>query len=98
MLSNEKLEHRYGLSKSMESLDAIGHTSGSEEPILNDTEKDWSDSVSYSISNIDYLFDNRDILSLISDDTFLVRDSNGDSYSVYFYIGFEIDNDSSLPA
>nr|YP_010435561.1 acetyl-CoA carboxylase beta subunit [Tillandsia imperialis]UTA94777.1 acetyl-CoA carboxylase beta subunit [Tillandsia imperialis] len=101
MLSNEKLklEHRYGLSKSMESLDAIGHTSGSDEPLINDTEKNWSDSVSYSFSNVDYLFGIRDIWSLISDDTFLVRDSNGDSYSVYFDIenhSFEIDNDSSF--
>nr|YP_010904716.1 acetyl-CoA carboxylase beta subunit [Racinaea rothschuhiana]WIL80729.1 acetyl-CoA carboxylase beta subunit [Racinaea rothschuhiana] len=97
MLFNEKfkLEHRYGLSKSMKSLDAIGHTSGSDEPLLNDTEKNWSDSVSFS--NADYLFGIRNICSLIYDDTFLVRDSNGDSYSVYFDIenhSFEIDNDS----
>nr|AFM83302.1 acetyl-CoA carboxylase carboxyltransferase beta subunit [Kingia australis] len=103
MLSNDKLEHRCGLSKSMDSLDAIGHTGGSEEPILNNTEKkipSWSDSGSYScysFSNVDYLFNIRDIWSLISDETFLVRDSNGDSYSVYFDIEnliFEIDNDS----
>nr|YP_010861524.1 acetyl-CoA carboxylase carboxyltransferase beta subunit [Neoveitchia storckii]WGM77570.1 acetyl-CoA carboxylase carboxyltransferase beta subunit [Neoveitchia storckii] len=102
MLSNDKLEHRCGLNKSMDSLDAIGHTSGSEEPILNSTEKNIpsrSDSDSYSFRNVDYLFDIRDILSLISDDTFLVRDSNGDSFSVCFDIEnqiFEIDNDSSF--
>nr|YP_010291546.1 acetyl-CoA carboxylase carboxyltransferase beta subunit [Rapatea paludosa]ULQ67552.1 acetyl-CoA carboxylase carboxyltransferase beta subunit [Rapatea paludosa] len=102
MFSNKKLEHRSGISKSMESLDAIGHTGGSEEPFLNDTEKNipsWSDSISYSFSNVDYLFHIRDIWSLISDDTFLVRDSNGDHYSVYFDIenkSFEIDNDSSF--
>ncbi|URD92152.1 hypothetical protein MUK42_03324 [Musa troglodytarum] len=39
MLSNEKLEHRCGLSKSMYPLDGIGHTSGSEQPILNNTKK-----------------------------------------------------------
>nr|YP_010729078.1 acetyl-CoA carboxylase subunit beta [Trimezia steyermarkii]WEA82057.1 acetyl-CoA carboxylase subunit beta [Trimezia steyermarkii] len=94
MFSNEKFEHRCGLSGS---LNAIGHTSGSEEPILNDTEKNipsWNDS---SFSNIDYLFDIRDIWSLISDNTFLVRDSQGNSYSVYFDIEnkiFEIDNDN----
>nr|YP_010993825.1 acetyl-CoA carboxylase beta subunit [Dianella ensifolia]WOZ11270.1 acetyl-CoA carboxylase beta subunit [Dianella ensifolia] len=99
MLSKEKLEHKCGLSKSTTSLNAIGHTSGSEEPILNDTEKNipsWSNSGSYSFSNIDYLFDIRDIWSLISDNTFLVRDGNGDSYSLYFDIEnhiFEIDND-----
>nr|YP_010855362.1 acetyl-CoA carboxylase carboxyltransferase beta subunit [Gaussia attenuata]WGM66546.1 acetyl-CoA carboxylase carboxyltransferase beta subunit [Gaussia attenuata] len=102
MLSNDKLEHRCGLNKSMDSLDAIGHTSGSEEPILNDTEKNIpsrSDSGSYSFRNVDDLFDIRDIWSLISDDTFLVRDSNGDSFSVCFDIEnqiFEIDNDSSF--
>nr|YP_009864165.1 acetyl-CoA carboxylase carboxyl transferase beta [Petermannia cirrosa]QKE32160.1 acetyl-CoA carboxylase carboxyl transferase beta [Petermannia cirrosa] len=102
ILSNEKLEHRCGLSKSMDSSDAIGHTSGSEESVLNDTGKkipSWSNSDSYSFSNVDYLFDVRNIWSLISDDTFLVRDSNGDNYSVYFDIEnqiFEIDNDSSF--
>nr|YP_010860838.1 acetyl-CoA carboxylase carboxyltransferase beta subunit [Kerriodoxa elegans]WGM76713.1 acetyl-CoA carboxylase carboxyltransferase beta subunit [Kerriodoxa elegans] len=102
MLSNDKLEHRCGLNKSMDSLDAIGHTSGSEEPILNGTEKNIpsrSDCGSYSFRNIDYLFDIRDIWSLISDDTFLVRDSNSDSFSVCFDIEnkiFEIYNDSSF--
>nr|AKF00711.1 acetyl-CoA carboxylase carboxyltransferase beta subunit [Satakentia liukiuensis] len=102
MLSNDKLEHRCGLNKSMDSLDAIGHTSGSEEPILNSTEKNIpsrSDSDSYSFRNVDYLFDIKDIWSLIFDDTFLVRDSNGDSFSVCFDIEnqiFEIDNDSSF--
>nr|YP_010859551.1 acetyl-CoA carboxylase carboxyltransferase beta subunit [Chuniophoenix suoitienensis]WGM65687.1 acetyl-CoA carboxylase carboxyltransferase beta subunit [Chuniophoenix hainanensis]WGM73977.1 acetyl-CoA carboxylase carboxyltransferase beta subunit [Chuniophoenix suoitienensis] len=102
MLSNDKLEHRCGLNKSMDSLDAIGHTSGSEEPILNGTEKNIpsrSDCGSYSFRNVDYLFDIRDIWSLISDDTFLVRDSNGDSFSVCFDIEnkiFEIYNDSSF--
>nr|YP_010389085.1 acetyl-CoA carboxylase carboxyltransferase beta subunit [Cypripedium debile]UPQ44406.1 acetyl-CoA carboxylase carboxyltransferase beta subunit [Cypripedium debile] len=107
ILSNKKLEHRCGLSKSMDSLDAIGHTSGSEEPILNDAEQNipsWSDSGSYNFGNInylDYLFDSRNmnIWSLIFDDTFLVRNSNGDSYSVYFDIEnhiFEIDNANSF--
>nr|YP_009527240.1 acetyl-CoA carboxylase carboxyltransferase beta subunit [Stemona mairei]AYA54197.1 acetyl-CoA carboxylase carboxyltransferase beta subunit [Stemona mairei] len=104
MLSNEKLEHRCGLSKSMDSLDVIGHTSGSEDPIINAREKNipnWRNSGSYSFSNVDYLFNIRDIWSLISDDTFFVRDSNGDGYSVYFDIEnqiFEIDNDSSFPS
>nr|WKF49915.1 acetyl-CoA carboxylase carboxyltransferase beta [Iris boissieri] len=100
MLSNEKFEHSCGLSKSRGSLNAIGHTSGSEEPIRNDTGKNipsWSGGGSYSFSNVDYLFDIRDIWSLISDNTFLVRDSQGNSYSFYFDIEnriFEIDNDN----
>nr|QSV09628.1 AccD [Veratrum japonicum] len=104
MLFNEKIEHRCGLSKSTDSYDASGHTSGSEEPIINDTEKkspSWSNSSSYTFSNVDYLFDIRNIWSLISisDDTFLIRDSNGDNYSLYFDIEnniFEIDNGSSF--
>ncbi|KAJ6818369.1 uncharacterized protein M6B38_406905 [Iris pallida] len=57
----------------------------------------WSDGGSYSFSKVDYLFDIRDIWSLISDNTFLVRDSQGNNYSVYFDIEnqiFEIDNDN----
>nr|AKR81091.1 acetyl-CoA carboxylase carboxyltransferase beta subunit [Pentastemona sumatrana] len=102
MLSNEKLEHRCGLSKSMDSLDAIGHTGGSEDPIINNREKNipsWRNSASFR--NVDYLFNIRDIGSLISHDTFFVRDSNGDGYSVYFASEnqiFEIDNDSSFPS
>nr|YP_010403406.1 acetyl-CoA carboxylase beta subunit [Liparis luteola]UQW83097.1 acetyl-CoA carboxylase beta subunit [Liparis luteola] len=102
MLSNKKLEHRCGLSKSMDSLDALGHTSGSEETILNDAEKNITSWDSYSFNNINYLnylFDSRNIWSLISDHTFLVRNSNGDTYSVYFDIEnqiFDIDNDSSF--
>nr|ATJ03051.1 acetyl-CoA carboxylase carboxyl transferase beta [Liparis loeselii] len=100
MLSNKKLEHRCGLSKSMDNLDALGHTSGSEETILNDAEKKITSWDSYSLSNINYLnylFDSRNIWSLISDHTFLVKNSNGDTYSVYFDIEnqiFDIDNAS----
>nr|QCL17956.1 Acetyl-CoA carboxylase carboxyltransferase beta subunit [Geosiris aphylla] len=82
MLSNERLEHRCALSKSMGRLNvnAIGHMWGN-----------------FTFRNVDYLFYIRDILSLISDNTFLFRDSCGDSFSVYFYIEnhiFEIDNNS----
>nr|YP_009757786.1 acetyl-CoA carboxylase beta subunit [Lankesterella ceracifolia]QIM61181.1 acetyl-CoA carboxylase beta subunit [Lankesterella ceracifolia] len=102
MLSNKKLEHRCGLSKSMDSFDALGHTDGSEEPILNDTEKNITslDSSNLSKNNyLNYLFDSSNIWSLISDDTFLVRNSNGDSYSVYFDIenqNFDIDIDNAI--
>nr|YP_010259041.1 acetyl-CoA carboxylase carboxyl transferase subunit [Corybas vitreus]YP_010260678.1 acetyl-CoA carboxylase beta subunit [Corybas obscurus]UIX23910.1 acetyl-CoA carboxylase carboxyl transferase subunit [Corybas vitreus]UIX55650.1 acetyl-CoA carboxylase beta subunit [Corybas obscurus]UIX55728.1 acetyl-CoA carboxylase carboxyl transferase subunit [Corybas sp. Rimutaka] len=98
MLSNKKLEHRCGLSQSMDSLDALGHTGGSEEPLLNDAEKNIPSWDSYNINYLNYLFDNRNILSLISDHTFFVRNSNYESYSVYFDIEnqiFDIDNASS---
>nr|QXO03092.1 acetyl-CoA carboxylase carboxyl transferase [Cystorchis variegata] len=98
MLFNKKLEHRCGLSKSMDNLNALGHTGGSEEPFLNDAEKKIPSWDSSSLSNINYInnfFDSRNIWSLISDDTFLVRNNNGDSYSFYFDIEnqiFDIDN------
>nr|YP_009570114.1 acetyl-CoA carboxylase carboxyltransferase beta subunit [Nepenthes mirabilis]QBC68542.1 acetyl-CoA carboxylase carboxyltransferase beta subunit [Nepenthes mirabilis]QBC68627.1 acetyl-CoA carboxylase carboxyltransferase beta subunit [Nepenthes mirabilis]QBC68716.1 acetyl-CoA carboxylase carboxyltransferase beta subunit [Nepenthes mirabilis] len=102
MLSKEELEHRCGLSKSMGSLDPSENTSRSEDTSLNYKEKSihsWSDSDSSSYSNVDHLFSVRDIRNFISDDTFLVRDSKGDSYSIYFDIVnliFQIDNDNSF--
>nr|YP_010644081.1 acetyl-CoA carboxylase carboxyltransferase beta subunit [Saxifraga yushuensis]WBQ57658.1 acetyl-CoA carboxylase carboxyltransferase beta subunit [Saxifraga yushuensis] len=98
MLATEELEYRCGLSKSMGSLGPIENTSGSEDPILTDTYKTpWSDSNS---SNVDHLFGVRDIRNFIADDTFLVKDSNGDSYSIYFDIEnlmFEIHNYHPFP-
>nr|YP_010230402.1 acetyl-CoA carboxylase beta subunit [Phalaenopsis lobbii]QST20640.1 acetyl-CoA carboxylase beta subunit [Phalaenopsis lobbii] len=100
MLSNKKLEHKCGLSKSINSLDALGHTIGSEETIRKDADKKIPSWDSYSFSNIhylNYLFDSRNLWSLISDHTFLVRNNKGDTYSVYFDIEnhiFDIDNAS----
>ncbi|CAN6482973.1 unnamed protein product [Victoria cruziana] len=100
MLSNEDLGCRCGLSVG---LSPIGNTSGSEEFIINDSEKNinsWSGRGSSSCSNVDYLLNLggvKDVWSLISGETFLVKDSNGDSYSIYFDIEnqiFEIDTDS----
>lgn len=96
MLFRRKLKHKCELTKSMPFLQmgiipGAWHPDGSEE---KDTEKNisrWSDSNRYSFNDIDI----RNIWSLISDNTFLVRDSNGDSYSVYFDIEnhiFEIYN------
>nr|WBR75220.1 acetyl-CoA carboxylase carboxyltransferase beta subunit [Liquidambar styraciflua] len=105
MLSNEELEYRCGLSKSMDSLGPIENTentSGSEDPVITDTDKNitrWSDNDSSSYGTVDHLFGVRDIRNFISDDTFLVRDRNGDNYSIYFDIEnqiFEIDNDNSF--
>nr|AUF33198.1 AccD [Diplopanax stachyanthus] len=102
MLPKKELEHSCGLSKSMDSLGPIENTSESEDPNINDTDKNihsWSDSDSSSYSNVDHLFGVKDIRNFISDDTFLVRDNNGDSYSIYFDIEnqiFEIDNDHSF--
>nr|YP_010581245.1 acetyl-coenzyme A carboxylase carboxyl transferase subunit beta [Brunellia mexicana]UZT27566.1 acetyl-coenzyme A carboxylase carboxyl transferase subunit beta [Brunellia mexicana] len=104
MLSNGELEYKYrcGLSKSIESLGPIENTSVSEDPILNDTYKNihsWSNSDSSSYNNVDHLVGAGGIRNFSSDDTFLIRDSNRDSYSIYFDIEnqiFEIDNDHSF--
>nr|YP_010401564.1 acetyl-CoA carboxylase beta subunit [Arisaema heterophyllum]QZI85517.1 acetyl-CoA carboxylase beta subunit [Arisaema heterophyllum]UQT69252.1 acetyl-CoA carboxylase beta subunit [Arisaema heterophyllum] len=102
MFFNEELEHKYRLSKSMDSLGPIRYSSGSEDPVINDMNKNvpsWSDSGNCNFSSVEHFFDIIDIWSFISDDTFLVRDSNGNSYSIYFDIKnqiFEIDNDSTF--
>nr|QWE50061.1 acetyl-CoA carboxylase carboxyltransferase beta [Averrhoa bilimbi] len=101
MLSNGELEYKYrcGLSKSIDSFGPSENTSVSEDPILNDMDKNihsWSDSDSSSYSNVDHLVDAG---YFNSDETFLVRDSNRDSYSIDFDIEnkiFEIDNDHSF--
>nr|YP_009770095.1 acetyl-CoA carboxylase beta subunit [Cassia brewsteri]QIT00797.1 acetyl-CoA carboxylase beta subunit [Cassia brewsteri] len=102
MLFNRELEYGCGLSKSMDSFGPIENTSVSEDPILTDMDKNiqsWSDSDNSSYSNVDYLVGVGNIRNFISDDTFLVKDSNRDSYSIYFDIEnqiFEIDNDHSF--
>nr|AGZ19152.1 acetyl-CoA carboxylase carboxyltransferase beta subunit [Camellia sinensis]UKP87066.1 acetyl-CoA carboxylase carboxyltransferase beta subunit [Camellia sinensis]UXD05743.1 acetyl-CoA carboxylase beta subunit [Camellia sinensis var. assamica]UXD05828.1 acetyl-CoA carboxylase beta subunit [Camellia sinensis var. assamica]UYA97957.1 acetyl-CoA carboxylase beta subunit [Camellia sinensis] len=102
ILSKKELEHRCRLSKSMNSLGPIENTSESEDPNRNDRDKNihsWNDSDSSSYSNVDHLFGVKDIQNFISDDTFLVRDSNGGGYSIYFDIEnqiFEINKDRSF--
>ena len=103
MLFSGVLEYRCGLSKSINSLgDPIENTSVNEDQIRNDMDKDipsGSDSDNSNYSNVDHLIDVRYIRNFIPDDTFLVRDSNRDSYSIYFDIEnqiFEIDNDPSF--
>nr|YP_009462737.1 acetyl-CoA carboxylase beta subunit [Tetragonia tetragonoides]AUV65208.1 acetyl-CoA carboxylase beta subunit [Tetragonia tetragonoides] len=102
MLSKKELEHGCGLSKSTESLGPIENTSRGEDPVLNDTEKtihSWRNSDSSSSNNVAHLFRVMDIRNFISDDTFLLSNSKGDSYSIYFDIeneNFEINKDHSF--
>nr|YP_010420285.1 acetyl-CoA carboxylase carboxyltransferase beta subunit [Obetia aldabrensis]USG53835.1 acetyl-CoA carboxylase carboxyltransferase beta subunit [Obetia aldabrensis] len=95
------LEYRCGLSKSIKSLgDPIENTCVNEEPIIMDKDTpNESESDNSSYSNIDNLVDVRYIGNFISDDTFLVRDTNSASYCIYFDIEneiFEIDNNHSF--
>ncbi|KAK3014795.1 hypothetical protein RJ639_009126 [Escallonia herrerae] len=98
----KEFKHRCGLSKLTDSLGPIENPSESEYPNINDTDKkipSWSGRDTSSYINVDHLFGVKDIRNFISDDTFLVRDSNGESYSIYFYIknqSFEINNGHSF--
>nr|YP_004123446.1 AccD [Rhizanthella gardneri]ACU46588.1 AccD [Rhizanthella gardneri] len=94
MLSYNKLEHRCGLSKSMDNLNDLGHIGGNEELILNenDAKKNILGLENYNTHSINYLFDSRNIYNLIYNETFLVRNSNGYHYFVYFDIENKILN------
>nr|YP_009751662.1 acetyl-CoA carboxylase subunit beta [Hodgsonia heteroclita]QIT04395.1 acetyl-CoA carboxylase subunit beta [Hodgsonia heteroclita] len=97
MLSNGGLEYRCRLSKSINSLGPIE----SEGSIINNMNNNipshsHSDSDNFSYSTVDDLVG---IRNFVSDDTFLVMDSNSSSYSIYLDIEnqiFEIDNDPSF--
>nr|YP_009752759.1 acetyl-CoA carboxylase subunit beta [Cyclantheropsis parviflora]QIT05409.1 acetyl-CoA carboxylase subunit beta [Cyclantheropsis parviflora] len=99
MFSNGELEYRCRLSKSIDSLGPIENTSVSEGSIINDMNKNipsHSDSDDSSYSTVDDLVG---IRNFVSDDTFLVRDSNSSSFSIYLDIEkkiFEIDNNPSF--
>nr|YP_010828970.1 acetyl-CoA carboxylase subunit beta [Silene olgiana]WFF47084.1 acetyl-CoA carboxylase subunit beta [Silene olgiana] len=102
MLSKKALKHGCELSKSTDSLSPIENTRKREDSSVNDREKksqSWRNSYLFSYSNVDQLFRVTDIRNFNSDDTFLVIDSKGDSYSIYFDIEnniFEIDNDHAF--
>ncbi|GKA04827.1 hypothetical protein Tco_0683947 [Tanacetum coccineum] len=97
MLFKKEFEHRCRLSKSTGSLGPIASAVESKDPSINDTDKNIQSCGGHdNYNNFDLFFGVKDIRNFISDDTFLVKDSNGDSYSIYFDIEnhiFEIDND-----
>nr|UXW90926.1 acetyl-CoA carboxylase carboxyltransferase beta subunit [Vincetoxicum hainanense] len=98
MLFKKELERKCGLNKSMDSLGPIENTGEIEDSNRKDTTKNIQscggrDDSSYS--NVDSLFGVKDIRNFISNVSFLVKDRNGDSYSIYFDSEnqiFEIDN------
>nr|YP_010829391.1 acetyl-CoA carboxylase subunit beta [Silene alexandrae]WFF48090.1 acetyl-CoA carboxylase subunit beta [Silene alexandrae] len=102
MLSKKALKHGCELSKSTDSLSPIENTRKREDSSVNDREKksqSWRNSYLFSYSNVDQLFRVTDIRNFNSDETFLLIDSKGDSYSIYFDIEnniFEIDNDHAF--
>ena len=100
MLSKNALKHECGLR--MDSLGPIENTSKRQNSSVNDTEKNihrWRKSYHSSDSNVDHLFRVMDIRNFISDNTFLLLDSRGEIYSLYFDREnqiFEIDKDHSF--
>nr|YP_010281968.1 acetyl-CoA carboxylase carboxyltransferase beta subunit [Penstemon fruticosus]UKH51346.1 acetyl-CoA carboxylase carboxyltransferase beta subunit [Penstemon fruticosus] len=102
MVFKKELERWYGINKSTDNLGPIEKTSESEDRNRKGRTKNihsWRGRYNSSYSNVHDLFGVKDIRNFISDDTFLVRDSNGDGYSIYFDIEnqiFEIDNDHSF--
>nr|YP_010743061.1 carboxytransferase beta subunit [Crateva religiosa]WES81921.1 carboxytransferase beta subunit [Crateva religiosa] len=84
----------------MDSFGPIEKTSIRKDRVIYDTDKSlhgWGERSSY-YNNVDLLVSAKDIRNFISDDTFFVRDSNRNSYSIYFDIKnqkFEIENDLS---
>nr|YP_010574275.1 acetyl-CoA carboxylase beta subunit [Zostera muelleri]UZH94286.1 acetyl-CoA carboxylase beta subunit [Zostera muelleri]WNV62022.1 acetyl-CoA carboxylase beta subunit [Zostera muelleri] len=99
---NSMLYNKAGceLNKSMYGFGPIGGCiRENDNPILNDTNKKKKLSASCNCGNVDYLVDIRDFWSLISDDTFLIIDNNGDGSSVYLDIKnsiLKIDNSISF--
>nr|YP_010991161.1 acetyl-CoA carboxylase subunit beta [Acicarpha tribuloides]WOX61434.1 acetyl-CoA carboxylase subunit beta [Acicarpha tribuloides]BEV76464.1 acetyl-CoA carboxylase subunit beta [Feroniella oblata] len=101
MLSKGKweLEYRCWLSKSMEGPGPIKNPSVNEELIRNDKDKNIHSSSDSDSSSYSKLAGVRDIHNFISDETFFVKDSNRDSYSIYFDIEnqiLELDNAHSF--
>nr|YP_010826843.1 acetyl-CoA carboxylase carboxyltransferase beta subunit [Brandisia chevalieri]YP_010827204.1 acetyl-CoA carboxylase carboxyltransferase beta subunit [Brandisia kwangsiensis]YP_010827384.1 acetyl-CoA carboxylase carboxyltransferase beta subunit [Brandisia scandens]WFD56363.1 acetyl-CoA carboxylase carboxyltransferase beta subunit [Brandisia discolor]WFD60143.1 acetyl-CoA carboxylase carboxyltransferase beta subunit [Brandisia swinglei]WFD55913.1 acetyl-CoA carboxylase carboxyltransferase bet len=102
MVFKKELKRRYGIKNSTDNLGPIENTSESEDPNRKGRAKNihsWGGRDNSSYSNVDHLFGVKDIRNFISDDTFLVRDSNGDSFSIYFDIEnqiCEIENDHSF--
>nr|YP_010398290.1 acetyl-CoA carboxylase carboxyltransferase beta subunit [Gentiana atuntsiensis]QXI85359.1 acetyl-CoA carboxylase carboxyltransferase beta subunit [Gentiana atuntsiensis]UQK94656.1 acetyl-CoA carboxylase carboxyltransferase beta subunit [Gentiana atuntsiensis] len=106
MLCKKELGRRCGLNKSMNNPGPSENTSKSEDSHRKDTPKNiqnWGGRDDSPYSNADFLLGDllgeKDIRNFIPDDTFLVKDSNGDNYSIYFDIEnqiFKIDNNHSF--
>ena len=103
ILFKKEFKCRCGLNKSTESLGSIKKVSEGDEPDIKDRTKNiqsWGSHDDSSYSKVNHLFVIKDIRNFISDDIFLVKDSNGDNFFIYFDIEnqiFEIDNNQIVP-
>nr|WRW11052.1 acetyl-CoA carboxylase subunit beta [Lathraea japonica] len=104
MVFQKELKHSYRIKKSTNNLGPIENISESEDPNRKGKGRakniqNWGGRDNSSSSDVDRLFGVKDIRNFISDDTFLVRESSGDSFYIYFDIEnwiFEIENDHSF--
>nr|WOC92368.1 acetyl-CoA carboxylase carboxyl transferase beta subunit [Utricularia volubilis] len=101
LVLKKELERKYGIKKSTEILGPIENTSENDDGNSKGRakHKNRGDHENSSYSNVDHLFGVKDIRNFLFDETFLVRDSNGNSYSIYFDLQnhiFEIDKDHSF--
>nr|ASJ64050.1 Acetyl-CoA carboxylase carboxyltransferase beta subunit [Anastatica hierochuntica] len=102
MFSKGELKYRGELSKAiaMDRFAPIKKTTISKDRFIYEMDKNFYGSGERSsyYNNVDLLVSSKDIRNFISDDTFFVRDSNKNSYSIYFdrkKKKFEINNDLS---
>nr|YP_010897245.1 carboxytransferase beta subunit [Matthiola stoddartii]WJZ22271.1 carboxytransferase beta subunit [Matthiola stoddartii] len=100
MFSKGELEYIGELGKVINGFAPIEKTTISKDRFIYNMDKNfygWGERSSY-YNNVDLLVSSKDIRNFLSDDTFFVRDSNKNSYSIHFDIKnkkFEVDNDLS---
>nr|YP_009898325.1 carboxytransferase beta subunit [Matthiola alyssifolia]QKK45132.1 carboxytransferase beta subunit [Matthiola alyssifolia] len=100
MFSKGDLEYIGELGKAINGFAPIEKTTISKDWFIYNMNKNfygWGERSSY-YNNVDILVSYKDIRNFLSDDTFFVRDSKKNSYSIYFDIKtnkFEVDNDLS---
>nr|WOC91954.1 acetyl-CoA carboxylase carboxyl transferase beta subunit [Utricularia pubescens] len=101
LILKKELERKYGIKKSTDNLSPIENTIENQDENRKSKAKKihrWGDreNKKNSYGNVDHFFGVKDIRNLFFDETFLIRDSNGNSYFIYFDLQnhiFEIDND-----
>nr|YP_009460872.1 acetyl-CoA carboxylase beta subunit [Galium aparine]AUT82149.1 acetyl-CoA carboxylase beta subunit [Galium aparine] len=99
MLVKKEFEYRYGLDKPMNSLSPIENTGEKHDRATSKRIQYSEGRRDSSCSKVDPLSVVKDFRNFIPNATLFVKDSNGDSYSIYFDIEnqiFEIDNNHSF--
>nr|WOC91255.1 acetyl-CoA carboxylase carboxyl transferase beta subunit [Utricularia geminiloba]WOC91330.1 acetyl-CoA carboxylase carboxyl transferase beta subunit [Utricularia geminiloba] len=99
LVLKKELERKSGIKKATYNLGPIENTSENEDANRKGRAKNIhrrGDRENSSYSNVDHFFGVKDTRNFFFDDTFLVRDSNGNCYFIYFYLKnhiLEIDNE-----